>query len=218
MKKRKQKFRSLECHAKYLLEDFFSEEFRKLCLCDKPDLQSSDGKKGIEVVSAVGEKEKEAEALFRLLNTDSIDKRLDEEEIKDRIEKSGGLLGEKDNKSSLVTVDADSFRRTIEKLERKLELLNKDGDAGYKYFPENSLFVETEIMADESMKEEALKEMIGLSAQYNRSFDQVFVFSNHEIWIFDLKSARYKTRELDKQILRKISERVRSINSPKPIE
>lgn len=98
------KIRPEGCYAKFLLERIFPQEFSVLRIADKPDLQSLDAKKGIEVVSAIDPRDMEAQQRFKIINEMTLDERRENKEI-ERIRKLGGQLFGTDGKGMMITTD-----------------------------------------------------------------------------------------------------------------
>lgn len=191
------KIRREECYAKFLLEIIFPQEFSMLRIADKPDLQSLDAKKGIEVVSAIDQNDMEAQHLFKKINEMTLDEKKEKSDI-EKIRKLGGQLFGTDGKGMMITTGDDSFTLIISQFKKKLERLN---NAGYQEFPEYCLYVKSEIFADEKMKKDALSEMIeitkNVSRTYERVFSKVFVDLYSEVIVFDLLHDSYIVKEVD---------------------
>ena len=166
-----------ECYAKALLENYFPQTFQGLCVKDKPDLQSSDGAKGIEVTWAKEEKQMKAESHYVDI---SYGRARNKEKAIEEIEKCGAQY----NAGILVSKGEDSFVLILNSLEKKLETINK---GHYHWCSENYLLVLSQICADTKMKEQALQQMRALSQKYDTSFGKIYVSVPEEIYVFDIE-------------------------------
>lgn len=172
-----------ECYAKILLENYFPQTFQGLSVEDKPDLQSCDGAKGIEVTRAIEEKQIEAESLYVDI---CYGRTRNEEKAIEKIEKHGAKY-----KAGILTSEGkDSFILILNSLERKLKTINK---GQYRQCSEYYLFIHSEIYADTKMKEQALQQMLALSQKYKLFFSKIYVSVPEEIYIFDIERGAYST-------------------------
>lgn len=101
--------------------------------------------------------------------------------------------------------DNDNFDRIIKSFNDKIKKLN----AGeYKKFDRNYLFIHSDIVADQGMIKNAIKELNAFQSEYERKFHKVFVCVIGEIYVLHLDQNRVdildienKYRELSKKAI-----------------
>lgn len=172
-----------ECYAKIVLEKIYPNEFINLKLKDKPDLQTEDGKYGIEVTNAIDERQRRAESVYSNI---SYEKVRNIQKSLDIIEKCGcrlvdGVLVGRPGK--------DSFELILESFNIKLNLLNGEG---YSHFEKNCLFVFSDILADDIMIIDAIQDMQKIQMNKKRNFCKVFVLVSEYCYSLDLYSGTYQ--------------------------
>lgn len=161
-----------ECYAKIVLEDLFPEQFCNLDLKDRPDLQNEELDIGIEVTSAIDQKQREAESLYFEMT--------EENDAKKEKQKTGATLADGILFGKPIRID---FYNINEALESKLKKLASEQ---YKNFNKQYLFIFSTIYATAAMREEALAEMQTISAESGQKFNEVFVLVPKRIYVFDL--------------------------------
>ena len=83
--------------------------------------------------------------------------------------------------------DNDNFERIIESFNDKIKKLN----AGeYKKFDRNYLLIHSDILADQGMIKNAMKELNAFQSEYERKFHKVFVCVIGEIYVLHLDQNR----------------------------
>lgn len=177
------KLRYWECYAKILLENYFPQTFQGLCIKDKPDLQSCDGIKGVEVTWAIKEKQMKAESLY-------VDICYGRTRNKEKAIEKIGKCGVQYKAGILTSKGEDSFVLILNSLEEKLETINK---GHYHPCSEYYLLILSEIYADTKMKEQALQQMLALSQKYKISFSKIYVSVPEEIYVFDIERGSCST-------------------------
>ena len=83
--------------------------------------------------------------------------------------------------------DQDNFDRIIESFKDKIEKLNA---GGYKKFDKYYLLIHSDIMADQGMIENAIKNLNNIQFEYERKFHKIFVCVIGEIYVLDLDQNR----------------------------
>ncbi len=168
-----------ECYAKVALSKLLSQNYANLLLKDKPDLQFLDGSNGIEVTQAIDPDQKKADSPY----TDILYGRVrNSERAYKEIEKCGckyvdGIL--------IGKTGTDSFELILQALKGKLETINRGNFAPFCCY---DLFIFSDIYADNTMREQALQSMIGLSKNYTISFEKIMVLVPGSLYIFVLPS------------------------------
>lgn len=175
-----------ECYAKIVLEKVVSESFQNLIIKDKPDLQSSDGSKGIEVTCAIAQDQMNAEKLYSKMKSGLV---RNEEGAKKTIKECGCTV----EKEILIGTGTDSFKLVLDALEKKLKIINQ---GGYATFNEYDLFISSDISSDDKMRQEALKSMVEISKEYKISFNQIIVLVPDELCLFNLKTKEYQVKKI----------------------
>lgn len=179
-----------ECYAKIVLEKVVSESFKNLIIKDKPDLQSSDGSKGIEVTCAIDQDQMNAEKLYSKMENGLV---RNKEGTKKTIEECGCTY----KKGILIGTGTDSFKLVLDALEKKLKIINQ---GGYATFNEYDLFIKSDIYSDAKMRQEALKSMVEISTEYKIIFNQIIVSVPHELYIFDLKTQECQVKNINSKV------------------
>lgn len=83
--------------------------------------------------------------------------------------------------------DKDNFDRIIESFKDKIEKLNA---GGYKKFDKYYLLIHSDIMADQGMIKNAIKNLNNIQFKYERKFYKIFVCVIGEIYVLDLDQNR----------------------------
>ncbi|RPF47701.1 hypothetical protein EDD70_0500 [Hydrogenoanaerobacterium saccharovorans] len=188
-----------ECLAKIFLEELFPREFYDLIISDKPDLQNEQLDIGVEVVSSVNPKHREAENLYsKLPEQDDIGKKKIEKQIKKCGAKIDGIL------SGLS--GNDNFNRILCTLKLKMEKLKK-----YKSFREQYLFIFSDIFANSEMRKSALWEMLNICSNESYKFNRVYVLVPNAIYVFNLTNNTTLEREINSEMQYDISLRAREM-------
>lgn len=152
-----------EVYASLVLQHIDSATYTGLSYGDKPDLYDDSASLGVEVTQAIPPNNQEADALYaklQLVHDEQTHDRLIEriEQVGGKVE-SWGLFGPN---------GADSFDLILKAFQSKLDKLNA---GGYKPLEHNHLFVLSNILADNSMLENALqrfKELNYLAIAFER--------------------------------------------------
>lgn len=172
-----------ECYAKVVLEELYSEEFVNLEIKDKPDLQMTDGKWGIEVTIAVDKDQLMAESLYTDISYQRV---RNETKALEEIKKCGckvvgGILSGK--------TGTDSFDLILLAFDNKLIKLN---GKEYRYFKKNCLFIFSSIFADDRMIMDAVQDMQQRQINRKKQFYRVFVLVPGYCYCLDLYIGSYE--------------------------
>lgn len=169
------------------MEKVVSESFQNLIIKDKPDLQSSDESKGIEVTCAIDQDQMNAEKLYSKMEYGLV---RNEEGAKKTIEECGCTYKER----ILIGTGTDSFKLVLDALEKKLKIINQ---GGYATFYEYNLFIRSDISSDDKMRQEALKSMVEISEEYKITFNQIIVLVPGKLYIFNLKTKECQVKNIN---------------------
>ena len=182
-----------ECYMKQRLEYLFPDTFVELKVKDKPDLQSLDGKYGIEVTSAIPKDEQEVLQLSIDILSNMAKK---PEQAKDKISKLGGkLMG-----IALAGPHhdcAEHYGYVKSCIKKKLDRLNS---GEYSFFENNYLAIESEFFLNSytDSPNEVLQDIrINLYRGYSSVFDRIYIFSPFELYLLDFKNEQVSIINLD---------------------
>lgn len=160
-----------ECYAKVVLEKIYKDEFSRLKIKDRPDLQDDDNGIGIECTVAIDKKSQEAENLYIDLINNKV---RNPDKCKERINQLGGKITE----YMLFQSGTDSSANIIESVKIKLNKLNGDN---YKIFKNNYLLIRDSIY----MREEEIEELQYLIKTIQRKeklrFDKIYILLNDKL-------------------------------------
>lgn len=176
--KKSQGLRYDECYAKIVLSQLVSNAYENIVIKDKPDLQFSDGSRGIEVTQAIEEKQQEAEKLFVKASRGLVN---DKERVMKRIREIGCKC---ENGILLGIPSKDTFQLILKAMEDKLDKIN---NGSYAHFCHYDLFIFSDVYADDMMQNNALEEMIKLSENFELVFEKIFVLVPGYLYIFELR-------------------------------
>ncbi|MDD7793675.1 hypothetical protein [Clostridium sp. 'White wine YQ'] len=180
-----------ECYAKVVLEELYPEEFVNLEIKDKPDLQTSDGKCGIEVTNAREQDQINAENVYSDICYNRVrDKKGSLAKIKKcggNLE--GGVLAGKPGK--------DSFDLILEAFKIKLNKLNGNG---YKYFKWNWLFIFSDIYANDRMIMKATQEMQNIQLVMEKQFYKVVILVPGYCYCLKLYNGIYEINTIESNV------------------
>ncbi|WP_446897736.1 hypothetical protein ACSVC9_12165 [Clostridium sp. LBM24168] len=175
-----------ECYAKIVLEEFYPKEFVDLKLKDRPDLQTSDNKFGIEVTNARDSDQIKAENLYNRYNHD---KSVDKEKLLEEINKYGCKL---ENDLLIGKHFENSFDLILIRFNDKLKKLVK-----YKSFKHNCLFIFSDIYADNMMIIKAIEDMQKCQMDKEKKFYKVFLLIPGNIYCLNLYKGKFETKLID---------------------
>ena len=116
-----------EFYAKVVLEKIYKDEFSRLKIKDRPDLQDDDKGIGIECTVAIDKRSQEAENLYIDLINNKV---RNPDKCKERINQLGGRITE----YMLFQSGTDSSANILDAVKIKLNKLNGDN---YKRFKNN---------------------------------------------------------------------------------
>lgn len=181
-----------ECLAKIVLEELFGDVFVDLEVKDKPDLQNSKIKIGVEVTRAINPIQERNEKLFNKIEYGMIrNKKKAIEVINDSYKPCSVMINgeeirepERYSKGMLMGIpENDSFDRICESFKEKIYKLNS---GLYTMFLHNYLFVYSEILANQKMIDEVIIKMNIFQEDYNRKFEKIFVYVPYYLYILNL--------------------------------
>lgn len=181
-----------ECLAKIVLETMFPSDFMDLELKDKPDLQNAEMQIGVEVTRAINQIQEQNEKLYTKIEYGQIRNKRKSIEIINSSYKprsmviNGKEIGEPDRYYNGILVgipERDSFDRILKSFKDKMCKLNKDG---YTIFSHNYLFLFSDILANQEMIDEVMAQMNKFQANYERKFQQIFVYVPSYFYILNL--------------------------------
>lgn len=192
-----------ECYAKIILESFFPDEYQDLQISDRPDLRTKDGNIGIEVTSAIPQKEQEALALASEIPY------IDKEKQKGRIDylkKKGykytkyGMLHPPrsyawtglGNPDIEITFCKDFFSAVAKKLDK----LNS---GKYELMARYDLFVISEIYIEEWMPEILLEKLISYSSK-RLNYSSIYLLALNGIFMFDTATQKWGCQVTNKKL------------------
>ena len=172
-----------ECYAKIVLEELYPEEFVNLKIEDKPDLQTNDGKWGVEVTNAKDQDQINAESLYVKISYNKIRDKTKALKIIKRCgcKIEGGILSGK--------VGTDSFDLILSAFDKKLNLLN---GKEYRYFSWNCLFIFSYIYANNEMIMKAIQNMQQKQIDIEKKFYKVFVLVPGNCFCLNLYAGSYE--------------------------
>lgn len=176
-----------ECYAKIVLEELYPEEFSNLEIKDKPDLQTNSMELGIEVTSSIDKDQRNAESLFADIHYNRV---RDKAGALKRIEKCGCKL------EDFILVGKpgrDSFDLILSSFKEKLKKLNEE----YQEVKKNYLFIFSDILADERMIIDAIRDMQQVQKNREKQFYKVFVLVPEECYYLDLYTGDYKIHPIE---------------------
>lgn len=168
--KSKPQYRWEECYAKLVLESLFPERFFQLEFADKPDLQNRVSDMGIEVTTAVPEREKKLDSLYSKLEN-SQGKAEQRERYKNTISRLGGIY--LDEGIAFNWADYDDPQKRYSAFEQKLKKLN---GGGYTMFDKQYIFITDKSMCSSNQLEAINAELSNIQAYYSSRFDSVFLY------------------------------------------
>lgn len=194
-----------EFYAMIVLEHVNPDEFLKLEKMEQPDLQSSDGKWGIEVTIAIDKDKIESENVYSKLSYDLV---RNNSKAEQKIKKCGCTLK---NGILIGKPSTSSFDLIINSFNKKLDLLNGNK---YKDFKYNCLFVFSYIHASDIMISNAIQQMQQLQINFNKKFHEIFVLVPGYFYVLNLSSGSFKVHRIDSktQSLQAIKARNLTIN------
>lgn len=168
-----------ESYAKNVLAHIDPDVYGCLVLSDKPDLVDTSRSLGVEVTRAIETESLEASSLFSRYSEEC-----DEgarKRLKERIEECGAtLVGD----GIMVGPSGkDSFDLVLRSVESKLGKLNC---GGYAFMKSYHLFVISDILASEKMLDDALGQMIKMSAPYDVAYERIMVSVPLRNYVFNL--------------------------------
>ncbi|OFS23018.1 hypothetical protein [Clostridium sp. HMSC19A10] len=180
-----------ECYAKVVLEELYPEDFMNLEIKDKPDLQTNDGEWGIEVTNAIDKDQRNAESLYVDIEYNRV---RDKEGALAKINKLGGKLY---GGSLAGKPGTDSFDLILSAFDSKLNLLNGEG---YKQFKLNYLFIFSDILADDRMIIDAIKDMQQSQKDRKKQFYKVFILLPGGCYCFNLYKGSYEENPIENPV------------------
>lgn len=172
-----------ECFAKIMLEYVLPKEFHELKIKDKPDLQNILLDIGIEVTTAVDEKDLEMDSLFTYLKSGLT---RDKQKVIKKIEQLGGSISNGILSHPVHYRNLDSINQQLLK---KLKKLNGNG---YKIFNNNYLFITVIDIILEKECSELIDTYIKLQNNFKVKFDKIFVYKyGGKLFEFNLIERKY---------------------------
>lgn len=182
-----------ECYAKAVLEELFAEDLGELELSDAPDLRSRQRSVGIEVTSARSSEDHCAQALYTEWSAvahhesgaaaEERKRRIEREIERKGAELSGGIL--------FGPNGTDSFGSIYEAVEKKQAKLSS---GMYAKLEDHRLYVESDILASESMLSAALSKIDSLCRDAEPpSFSTVYVAVPGYLYLFDVTGGERAT-------------------------
>ena len=182
-----------ECFMKQKLEYLFPDTFVDLKVKDKPDLQSTDGKYGIEVTSAIPKDEQE---VLQLSSDILYHQARQPEKVNNKISKLGGKL----MKYGLTGPNhdcAEHYGYVKSCIKNKLDCLNS---GKYTIFGNNYLAIESEFfLNDYTDSPNAILQDIkkNIYCDYSIVFGRIYIFSPFELYLLDFKNEQVNIIKLD---------------------
>lgn len=179
---------------------------------DKPDLQSKNGKFGIEVVQDVYANERERQRFVETIWGKPYEE-IAPKKVQ-RLERGGGSLRTKDgiiNGASLGETSSDPSH-LIKTVKKKIDLINK---GGYKEFKRYGLyvFVETTFI-DENFKS-FVQQVIDVVAEYQKDrtirFDMLYLDQRYTLCVCDLVSKQFSHFPISCEVRELIHNEVKQI-------
>lgn len=178
-----------ECYAKIILEKFFSDEYKNLQISDKPDLREPNSNIGIEVTTAIPNKDREAIALASEIPY------IDEKKQRKRIaylHKNGyeytdffmvtpvkSYFWQGSEYPDITKTFCSVF---IDIVKKKLEKLNS---GNYDLLQRYDLFVKAELYIEEWMPEKLLDKLVSLS-NMNKSYHFIYLLTLNGLFVFNI--------------------------------
>lgn len=178
-----------ECYAKVVLEEIYSEEFSDLKLRDKPDIQDSIGKCGIEVTKAIDSQQTQAESVYTQISYDN--NVHDKKALLKTIEECGCKL---ENGILVGKPGMDSFDLILSAFDGKSNKLNGGGYTDFKW---NYLFVFSDILANDRMLMKAIEDMKQMQKNSEKQFCKVFVLVPGYCYCLNLCESSYEIHKID---------------------
>lgn len=160
-----------ECYAKVVLEKIYKDEFSRLKIKDRPDLQDDDNGIGIECTVAIDKKSQEAENLYIDLINNKVRK---PDKCKERINQLGGKITE----YMLFQSGTDSSVNILDAVKIKLNKLNGDK---YKIFKNNYLLIRDSIYMREEEIEELQCLIKTIQSKEDIRFDKIYILLNDKL-------------------------------------
>lgn len=179
-----------EAAAKLTIEMIQPGQYPDLEFKDKPDLQSKCTDTGIEVTSSVSKAEEEMEALYARLPNRNHEQRVRDAERIEQLKGKVQSISKSDTKSGHVLIHpkgVDSFDGILEAHRTKLEKLNH---GGYAHFSHYRLYIRSDILSDQEMREQALESMVLDADRYEQTYEYVYVSVPEHVYWFDLRERK----------------------------
>lgn len=179
-----------ECYAKLVLEKFFPDEYKNLELSDRPDLRDAKHNRGIEVTSAIPQKEQEAVMLACEIPY------LPEEDQKRRIEylkRNGykyGKYGMSHPRRSYTwaglghpPIESTFCSDFLYAFTKKIEKLNQ---GKYAVLEQYNLFVNSELHIEDWMPAKILEWLLSKSNREKR-YSIIYLLALNGLFWFDVE-------------------------------
>ena len=181
-----------ECYAKIALESLFPEQF-DLDIKDKPDLQDSIKKIGVEVTLGRNPKQQEIESLYTKLK---YNKESSPEKLKRQIEKCGGKL----NGGILSGIsERDDFGYAVQAFKRKVDKINK---GEYLVMRSYDLFIFDDcldMICDQSIIKSVSSQMQKYQKNKMVQYQYVYICTPSILWHLSLQTGERKGYDISKQ-------------------
>lgn len=171
-----------EIYAKYVLEAMYGERYGPLLLRDKPDLQTADGKSGIEVMSVNGE------SFERLVTEIAMSKPY--QAPSDRILNLCAACGIEYHTWQTYVINPLPAAGFIEPFKRKLKKLN----AGYVPLERYDLFLYSDRHTLEDYELEPLLDALCRENKAPISYHYVYINAAGKLACFDLTHGEFEVR------------------------
>ena len=180
-----------EYMARTVLAELFSERYSELKREDKPDLQDIQKNLGVEVTRAL---ERNFGEIYGLLPKVYYGEDEMQQKATNRIIELGGRFSEDEFRILSWPTGHDNFNAIYCEFEKKLKKINAKG---YVKFKNYELFIHSDILADSSMLEHALCELIEKQSNCKEKFELVYVYVPEALYTLDLSKNKFCSTKLE---------------------
>lgn len=178
-----------EEYARRVLSWLEPSSYSSLIVADKPDLVDVSSSLGVEVTRSFSERSEEIDSVYAKYCIETNLKR--RKRLEERLSQLNARVNEY---MCLHPTGHDNFSLILSSFEKKLRLLNRKE---YRVFDHYHLFIMSDILANETMLEDALSQFNKTTASYEVAFERVIVAVPGYIYTFDLRDIGYSLTELD---------------------
>lgn len=191
-----------ECYAKVVLEEFFPEVFSGLLIADRPDLRCASGKHGIEVTSALPQKEQKALRIASWLpykDEESKTKEIDYLAKKGYKYTDYGMVHPPRNTwwqgFEYPSLEKTECKCLLSAFESKVEKLNS---GKYEELERYDLFIYSELYISYWMNDRILSELLSRNTGAN-NYTNVYLLALNGLYVFNLMQKSIEKIETGKR-------------------